>query len=344
VLREPHDAPELSIVVPVYNEIGNIEQFLAETVPVLETCVSSYEIIFVADPCTDGTENLIVECRAANPSVKLMRLSRRFGQPTATLAGIQWATGQAVVVMDCDLQDPPEVVAQMVEQWRAGFAVVLARRRQRDGETLIKKTVAKAGYAFINRFSDVPIPRDTGDFRLLDRKVVDELLTFKESHGFLRGLVALVGFEQTEVLFDRPARFSGKGNYNRNLGSLRIGFNGVVGFSTALLNLSTWLGFIAAGLALVTSVAYAVLKVVGTEFPIGNPTIVILVLLMGGFQLICLGIMGQYVGRIYEEVKQRPRFIVERSVGFPGQQSEAALDLTREPARPPAPSLENAPE
>ncbi|CAN5516717.1 glycosyltransferase family 2 protein [soil metagenome] len=323
------DDPELSVVVPVYNELGNIEQFLAETVPVLESCTSSYEIIFVADPCTDGTEDLVLKCREANPAVKLMRLSRRFGQPTSTLAGIEWARGAAVVVMDCDLQDPPPVVAQMVEQWRAGSAVVLARRRQRDGETIIKKTVAKAGYAFINRFSDVPIPRDTGDFRLLDRRVVDELLTFRESHGFLRGLVALVGFEQTEVLFDRPARFSGKGNYNRNLGSLKIGFNGVVGFSSALLNLSTLLGFISAGLALLTSVAYVILKIAGVHFPIGNPTIVVLILLLGGLQLICLGIMGQYVGRIYEEVKQRPRFIVERGYGFAVEPSGATSEAGR---------------
>ncbi len=310
------DGLELSIVVPVFNELGNIEKFLAEMVPVAEACTRSYEIVFVADPCSDGTEEAILQCNSKNPSVKLMRLSRRFGQPTATLAGIEWSTGQAVVVMDCDLQDPPEVVAQMVEQWRAGFAVVLARRRQRDGETLIKKVVAKAGYAFIDRFSDVPIPRDTGDFRLLDRRVVDELLQFRESHGFLRGLVALVGFEQTEVVFDRPARFSGIGNYNRNLGSLKIGFNGVVGFSSALLNLSTWLGSISAGMALLTSFVYAMLKVIGIDFPIGNPTIVILVLLLGGLQLICFGIMGLYVGRIYEEVKERPRFIVEYSYGF----------------------------
>lgn len=313
---ESPPVPELSIVVPVFNESGNIGEFLRQSQPVFESCVSSYEIIFVADPCTDGTEDLLLEARRRNPSVKLMRLSRRFGQPTATLAGIEYSTGNAVVVMDCDLQDPPEVVAEMVSRWREGFAVVYAKRRTRDGETLVKRIVAKAGYAFINRFSDVPIPRDTGDFRLLDRRVVDELMKFRESHGFLRGLVALVGFEQTEVLFDRPARFSGKGNYNRFLGSLRIGFNGIVGFSTALLNLSTWLGFVSAGLALLTAILYAALKLAGVAFPIGNPTVVILLLFLGGLQLICLGIMGQYVGRIYEEVKDRPRFIVEHAYGF----------------------------
>ena len=316
--------PELSIVVPIFNEAGNIAEFLSRTIPVAKSCSSSHEIIFVADPCTDGSEDLIVKAREQHPAVRLIQLSRRFGQPAATLAGIEASRGQAVVVMDCDLQDPPELIPQMIERWREGFQVVLARRRQRDGETFIKKSVAKVGYAFLNRFSDVPIPRDTGDFRLMDRRVIDELLRFRESHGFLRGLVALVGFEQTEVIFDRPSRFSGKGNYNRLFGSIRIGFNGIIGFSSALLNLSTWLGFISAALAILTGLSYAAMKLAGMDFPVGNPTIVALMLLLGGLQLICMGIMGQYVGRIYEEVKGRPRFVVARSIGFEGPPAESA--------------------
>jgi glycosyltransferase involved in cell wall biosynthesis len=316
------DVPELSVVVPVYNEAGNVKEFLRRLVPILQECVDSHEIIFAADPSTDGTEALILEARAGNDAVKLLEFSRRFGQPAATLAGIQFAAGHAVVVMDCDLQDPPELLIEMVARWRDGYDVVYAQRRERAGETLAKRTVAKSGYAFINRFSDVQIPRDTGDFRLLDRRVVDELSKFKEAHGFLRGLVALVGFKQTAVLFDRPARHSGSGNYNRFVGSLRIGFNGVVAFSSALLNLSTVLGFLAAALAFVTGFSYVVLKLAGVEFPVGNATVVSLVLFTAGIQLICLGILGQYVSRIYEEVKERPRFIVARSYGWPALDSD----------------------
>lgn len=309
--------PELSVVVPAYNEAGNIGEFLGRIVPILEANVATYEIIFSVDPSTDGTEAVILEHRAQNPAVKLLRFSRRFGQPSATLAGIELASGDAVVVMDVDLQDPPELLNEMVAKWRDGYDVVYAQRRKRTGETLIKRIIAKTGYAVINRFADVRIPRDTGDFRLLDRRVVDELNRFKETHGFLRGLVALVGFEQAAVEFDRPERHAGKGNYNRFTGSLRIGFNGLVAFSSALLNLSTVFGFVAAATAFVTGLSYVILKFAGADFPVGNPTVVTLVLGIGGAQLICIGILGQYVGRIYEEVKQRPRFIVSQSAGFP---------------------------
>lgn len=308
--------PELSVVVPVYNEAGNVPEFLRRVVPVLEGCVDSYEIIFAADPSSDGTEDLIAEAAAANPSVKLLCLSRRFGQPAATLAGLEHSTGQAAVVIDVDLQDPPEVIPELVDRWREGFAVVYAQRRKRDGETLVKRVVASLGYRFMNRFSEVEIPRDTGDFRLVDRRVIDELKRFPEAHGFLRGLVALVGFEQDAVTYDRPARHAGKGNYNRFLGSLRIGFNGIVAFSSALLGLSAVLGFVAAFLSLATGLGYFIAKLLGAGFPVGNPTVVCIVLLLGGLQLICLGVVGLYIGRIYDEVKQRPRYIVDQSIGF----------------------------
>jgi polyisoprenyl-phosphate glycosyltransferase len=310
-------AVELSIVVPVYNEERNVPEYLAQVVPILERSVRSYEIIFAVDPGSDRTCDIIEAAHEGNPSIKLMEFSRRFGQPMATLAGIDHAAGDAVVIMDVDLQDPPEVVEELLEKWREGFDVVVAQRRNRSGETVVKKVVAKVGYAVINRFSDVPIPRDTGDFRLLDRRVVEELKRFPETNGFLRGLVALVGFRQTAVVFDRPERFSGDGNYNRFFGSLRIGFHGVFAFSNAMLNVATVLGFTAAGLSFIGAFAYLIMKLAGADFPVGNPTIVFLVLLMGGLQLICLGIVGQYIGRIYEEVRHRPRYILARSVGMP---------------------------
>lgn len=320
-LPEPIGGPELSIVVPVYNEERNVPEFLKRVIPIVERVVHSYEIIFAVDPGTDATVEIIEAARKDNPAIKMLEFSRRFGQPMATLAGLDHALGEAVIIMDVDLQDPPEVIDALVEQWRLGFDVVVAQRSSRRGETLVKKIVAKVGYAVINRFSEVPIPRDTGDFRLLDRRAVDELKRFPETNGFLRGLVALVGFKQTSVTFDRPERFSGEGNYNRFFGSLRIGFNGVFAFSNAMLNIATVLGFAAAGLSFIGAVVYIGLKLGGADFPVGNPTIVFTVLFVGGLQLICMGIIGQYIGRIYEEVRHRPRYIVAKTFGIPASGS-----------------------
>jgi dolichol-phosphate mannosyltransferase len=306
----------LSVVVPVFNETGNIEEFLKRLLPILRRRSDHFEVIFAVDPSTDGTEELIGKLREQEPSIKMLRFSRRVGQPMATIAGLEHSTGEIVAVMDVDLQDPPELLEEMLDRLAEGYEVVYAQRRNRDGETRVKKLVAKWGYRIIARFGDVEIPTNTGDFRVMTRRVVDELGRFPEAHGFLRGLVALVGFKQTSVQFDRPARHAGKGNYNQFVGSLRIGFNGLIAFSSALLNLSTVLGLLAAAGAFVVAGGYVVLKLAGVDFPIGSTTIVASVLLIGGFQLICIGIIGQYVGRIYDEVKHRPRYIVEEAVGF----------------------------
>lgn len=308
--------PLLSIVVPVYKEEGNLAEFMAHVVPVLKNITHDFEIIFAMDPSPDRTEELILALREKDARVKLLKFSRRFGQPMATLAGLQYAAGEAMIVMDVDLQDPPELIPQLVAKWREGYDVVMAQRKSREGETLIKRVVSAVGYKIINRIAEVPIPPNTGDFRLMNRRVVQEIIRLKETHGFLRGLVALVGFRQTVVQFERPARFAGSGNYNRFIGSLRIGMNGMVSFSNYLLSLSSQIGFVIAGFSFVLGVAYAVMKILGFPFPLGNPTIVILVLFMGGIQLISIGILGEYVARIYEEVKCRPKFIVDKAVGF----------------------------
>jgi len=307
---------DLSIVVPVYKEEGNIPEFISRVTRILGALTPSYEIVFALDPSPDRTEELIIEARASDPRVKLIKFSRRIGQPMATLAGLQYSAGEAIIVMDVDLQDPPELIEQMVSKWNEGYDVVYAQRRSRDGETWIKKVVSIAGYKIINRIAEVNIPPNTGDFRLMTRRVVDEINRLKECHGFLRGMVALVGFRQTSILFDRPARFSGQGNYNRLFGSLRIGFNGLFCFSNYALSLSTQLGFMVACTAFVVGFVYALLRIVGYPFPLGNPTIVILVLFLGGVQLVSTGILGEYIGRIYEEVRHRPRFIVESQLGF----------------------------
>jgi glycosyltransferase involved in cell wall biosynthesis len=310
-LKTENNVSKVSVVVPIFNEAGNLREFVSRVRSVLEEKSQSFEILFVVDPSTDGSDEMIRQMSSEDPRITALVFSRRVGQPTATLAGLENCSGDAAIVMDCDLQDPPELIPKLIEEWEKGFDVVYARRTRRVGETLVKRAVAKVGYAVIDRFGDVKIPRDTGDFRLLNRRVIDQLARFPETHGFLRGLVALVGFSQTEVPFERPARHSGQGHYNRFFGSLRIGFNGVIAFSSALLNLSTILGFVAAGSSFVLGFSYLALKALGVNFPVGNPTVVVIISLIGGLQLICLGIIGQYIGRIYDEVKRRPRYIVD---------------------------------
>jgi polyisoprenyl-phosphate glycosyltransferase len=306
----------LSLVVPVYKEEKTIAEFLRAVRPVLEGITGDYEIIFSLDPSPDRTEEIILEERSRDERTKLLKFSRRFGQPMATLAGLQYASGEAVVVMDVDLQDPPDLLPAMFQKWREGYDVVLPQRRQRTGEPWLKRLVAGTGYRIINRIASVPIPPNTGDFRLMSRRVVDQVLRLKENHGFLRGMVALVGFKQCLIPFDRPSRMAGETNYNRFVGSLRIGFNGIFCFSTYALTLSTQFGFLIAVLSFLLGLVYLTMKLGGFPFPIGNPTIVILVLFMGGIQLISVGILGEYIGRIYEEVRARPKFIVERAEGF----------------------------
>jgi dolichol-phosphate mannosyltransferase len=306
----------LSIVVPVYKEEKNIPEFLRRLRPILSGVTEDYEIIFSLDPSPDRTEDVILEARVADPRIKLLRFSRRFGQPMATLAGLEYSTGEAVVAMDVDLQDPPELIHAMVAKWREGFDVVLPQRRARTGEPWIKTLVAATGYKVINKIADVKIPPNTGDFRLMARRVVTEVVKLKESHGFLRGMVAVVGFRQAIIPFDRPARFSGETNYNRFFGSLRIGFNGIFCFSTYALTLSTLFGFIIAGGSFLLMAVYLFYKLMGWEILWGNPTLVILICFLGGIQLISVGILGEYIGRIYEEVRARPKFIVDRAEGF----------------------------
>jgi dolichol-phosphate mannosyltransferase len=306
----------LSIVVPVYKEEKNVPEFLARVLPILEQQTAEFEVIFALDPSPDRTEEVIAGCHQQDARIKCLKFSRRVGQPMAILAGLQYSSGDAVIVMDVDMQDPPDLIVQMIGKWKEGYDVVMAQRRTREGETWMKLLIAKAGYALIKKTSEVSIPENTGEFRLMSRRVVNEVLKLKECHGFLRGLVALVGFKQTTILFDRPARLHGKGNYNALFGSLRIGFNGIFCFSTYALTLSTQLGFFLAIGSLLFAISYLVLKLCGFPFASGNPTIVILVLVLGGIQLISIGILGEYIGRIYEEVRQRPKFIIDKLIGL----------------------------
>jgi dolichol-phosphate mannosyltransferase len=316
-------SPLLSIVVPVYNEEQTLPKFLTTMRPVLSQVTEDYEIIFVADPCTDRTVEIIREENARDPRVKLLLFSRRFGQPSATLGGMTYANGKAIVVIDCDLQDPPNLIPEMVRLWREGNKVVIPQRTSRKGETVIKRIVSYVGYWVINRIAIVPIPRNTGDFRLMDRRVAREILKLRESHGFLRGLTSVVGFKTVLLPFNREARAAGEGKYNRLTGSLKIGFNGIVAFSDSLLRLMVVAGISMAGVALLAIPIVALLKAYNLyRFAQGLATMCILMLFLGGVQLIGMGLLGAYVGRTYEETKQRPKFIVEDQLGFDSQLAE----------------------
>jgi dolichol-phosphate mannosyltransferase len=308
------EPPMISVIVPVYKEERNIRPFLARTIPIVKR-LGTYEIIFALDPSSDGTERVIRDEIAQNRNIGLMIFSRRFGQPAATMAGILNCRGRWCAVIDVDLQDPPEMIETLWRKAQEGFDVVTARRKSREGETLVKRLVSRVGYRFINQIAEVPIPRNTGDFRVISRRVIEELRGLSESHGFLRGLVSLVGFSQTEVMYERDARHAGVGNYNRYFGSLKIGFNGIFGFSTFPLQIMMWTGF---GIALASALAILVvisLKIwLGDEYPMGIPTITVLVLFIGGVQLAAVGVLGEYIGRIYDEVRRRPLYIVERAV------------------------------
>lgn len=313
-MNTSNNSPLISVVVPVYKEEQNIRPFIDRVVPALER-LGPYEIIFCLDPSPDRTEVNIGAEIGCNPNIGLLIFSRRFGQPAATMAGILNCRGRWCVVIDVDLQDPPELIETLLSKAEEGFDVVTARRASREGETWVKKMVSTIGYKFINKVAEVPIPADTGDFRIMSRRVIEELRGLSESHGFLRGLVSLVGFKQTEVLYERDARRVGAGNYNRYLGSLKIGFNGIIGFSAFPLQIMMWTGF---GIALLSAIAIIVvvsLKIYwGDEYPMGVPTITVLVLFLGGVQLASVGLLGEYVGRVYDEVRRRPMYIVDRAI------------------------------
>ena len=307
---------ELSIVIPVFNEEESIPRFIKELESVLKRVGESYEIIFAIDPSNDGTERLVHQLHEADPRVKYLVFSRRIGQPLAILAGLASTSGKASIVMDVDLQDPPELILEMVKKWREGFDVVIPQRRTRGKESWTRGLIARIGYKVIKRVADVDIPENCGEFRLLSRRVVKQVVGLKEHHGFLRGLVALVGFKQCTIPFDRCDRASGRTKYSELTGSLRVGFNGIFCFSTYALTLSTKLGFTIAIGAFVLAVIYIVLKLLSFPFPLGNPSLAILILFLGGIQLLSVGILGEYIGRIYEEVRDRPKFIVDKEVGF----------------------------
>jgi len=301
--------------VPVYKEELNIRPFLERVEAVFERIQVSYEVIFSLDPSPDKTEEIILEEISRNSSIKLLVFSRRFGQPAATMGGIAASTGNYVVIIDVDLQDPPELIINMYLAARNGSEVVYARRTNRKGETAIKKLIAKVGSNLIQRLSEVPIPKDVGEFRMMSRRVVNELLSLKETHGFIRGLVAFVGFRQEAIEFVRDSRLLEETKYNKFTGSIKIGLTGLIGFSARPLQLMSIAGGLIALLSFLLGLLYIFLKLIGETTP-GLATIVLFISFFSGIQLMALGLMGEYVGRIYDEVKGRPQYIIDKKINF----------------------------
>jgi len=306
---------EISVVVPVYKEESSISPFLSRILPVLRNLTDQFEIIFALDPSPDNTEAVIIAEIEKNKNIKLVVFSRRFGQPAATIGGLHLSKGKYVVLIDVDLQDPPELIEQMYLKAKAGMDVVYARRVSRNGETFFKKIISNVGSSLISNLSDVEIPKNVGEFRIMSRRVVDQLISLKESHGYLRGLVAYVGFSQEAIEFERDSRLSGLGNYNRFTGSIKIGLNGLIGFSTRPLFMMSIIGFLVAIISFIIGIIYITLKILGITTP-GLATIILCISFFSGIQLIALGVTGEYIGRIYEEVKNRPSYIVDKLINF----------------------------
>jgi polyisoprenyl-phosphate glycosyltransferase len=307
---------KISVVVPVFNEEVNIEPFLTRIIKVLNKITNDYEIIFSLDPSKDKTEEKILNLASQNKNIKIIIFSRRFGQPAATIAGINNSTGDCCVVIDVDLQDPPELIEELYVKFLEGYEVVLAKRKKRKGETFLKKIIASFGYKLINFFSEIDMPIDTGDFRLISKKVVEQLKSMKEPHNFLRGMVAYIGFKQCEIVYDRDQRFRGDTKYNKYLGSIKIALNGLLGFSSKPLHIMTFVGFILSMFSFSIGLWYLIQKLLGENYTAGLPTSVLLITFFSGVQLLALGLIGEYIGRIYDQVKQRPPYIIEKKINF----------------------------
>jgi polyisoprenyl-phosphate glycosyltransferase len=309
------ETPTLSIVVPVYNEAENVRVLYGRLRSMLDSLGESSEIIFVNDGSTDGTVNQLVALRREDSSLKMIDLSRNFGKEAAVTAGIDFAAGDAVVVIDADLQDPPELIPELVKKWREGFDSVCAVRTRRDGDPWLKRVTAHFFYRLIGKISKSPIPEDTGDFRLMSRRAVEALKYLREQNRFMKGLFAWVGFPQAAVYYTRDPRFAGKTTWNYwKLWNFAV--EGITSFSYAPLQLATFFGLTAA-LGAFGHAAYIFVNTVFYGNPVpGYPSLMVAVLFLGGVQLICLGIMGEYLARTYSESKRRPLYFVNATLGL----------------------------
>lgn len=305
-----------SVVAPIFNERENIPELYRRVRATMEGMGETWELILVDDGSTDGSTEAIRALALKDEHVRRLLFARNFGHQIAVTAGLDYSRGKATIIIDADLQDPPEVIPELASRWREGFEVVYAIRAEREGESWFKRLTAAAFYRVIYRITDVKIPLDTGDFRLLDRKVVAVLGGMRERHRFLRGMSAWVGFRQIGVPYKRAARLAGETKYPfRKM--LRLALNAVTAFSYFPLQLATYFGFISAGISILAIPVVVVMRLAGSAAFTGQATTLIAVLFLGGVQLISLGILGEYIGRLYDEAKGRPLYVLREAPDDP---------------------------
>ena len=307
--------PTYSLVVPAYNEEGVVEELATRLGDVMDRLDGDAEAILVDDGSRDRTFELMLEASRADPRIRAIRLSRNFGHQTALTAGVDVSTGDAVIVMDADLQDPPEVVLELAARWREGYDVVYAVRDVREGETRFKRATAAAFYRAFNRISEIKVPLDVGDFRLVDRRVLDVFARMRESNRFVRGMFSWIGLRQTGVLYRRRERFAGETKYPLRK-MLRFAATGVISFSAAPLRAALNVGFLVSGLSFALALWSVIVKVAGFYHVPGWTSIVVVTTLIGGIQLVVLGVIGEYIGDIHAEVKRRPLYVISELENF----------------------------
>lgn len=327
------EKPRYSIIAPIYNEEGNIQVLYERIQEVMNSTGESWELVTVNDGSRDRSLEMLWVLSQQDPRVKVVNFARNFGHQIAVTAGLDYASGEACVIIDADLQDPPEMILEMVERWKAGYEVVYAIREERHGESWFKLMTAKIFYRLIYRITDVDIPLDTGDFRLMDRKVVDALQSMREHNRFIRGMTSWIGFKQTGIAYVRQARYSGETKYPLKK-MVRFAMDAITGFSYFPLQIMIYVSFILGVLAVMAIPVISILRVVlGSGFLGGQVTTIVLLLILSSFQLFFLFVMGQYVARIYDEARDRPLYIVASETGF-----------ERETLREAAARMEQAPE
>lgn len=311
-VRASAGAPELSIIVPVRNEEGNVPVLVERVGKALGG--TPYELVFVDDGSRDGSLAAIRDAAGRDGRVRAVSLSRNFGHQVAVTAGLEFARGAAMVIIDADLQDPPEVIPRMVEKWKEGHDVVYGQRNHRPGESWLKRATASAFYRVIGRLTNFDIPVDTGDFRLVSRRAAETFLAMPERHRFVRGMFSWIGFRQAAVLYDREPRHSGKTNYGYGK-MIRLAIDGITSFSNLPLTLASYLGFGAAFVGFVLILWSVYQKLYGIETMRGWASLSVIVLFLGGIQLLVIGLLGEYIGRMQDELKRRPLYVVRETVG-----------------------------
>ena len=312
--------PKYTIVTPIYNEEGNIPELYQRVYDVMASTEEEWELIMVNDGSRDRSIELMLELAERDPHVKVINFARNFGHQVAVSAGIDYSSGEAVILMDADLQDPPEVILDMIERWKAGYEVVYAVRADREGESKFKIWTAKMFYRLIYRITDVNIPLDTGDFRLMDEKVVYVLKQMREHNRFIRGMTSWVGFKQTGVSYVRKARNWGETKYPLSK-MIQFAWDAITGFSYFPLQIMIYVSAFLGMLSVLTIPVIALLRITkGEEFFGGQATSIVLILMIGAFQLFFLFILGQYIGRIYDETRGRPLYVVAKAIGFDEQE------------------------